>query len=68
MPRQTRSVSQPRRHGRSGEIPDAVSSDREEIARLAYLHWLDRGCPIGSPEEDWSQAEQDLKNGQTQTA
>jgi hypothetical protein len=29
------------------------------------LHWLERGCPIGSPEEDWSRAEQDLKEEQT---
>jgi hypothetical protein len=25
----------------------------EEIAKLAYSYWLARGCPEGSPEEDW---------------
>ena len=33
---------------------------REEIARLAYSYWEARGCPEGSPEEDWLQAEADL--------
>ena len=32
-----------------------------EIAALAYLHWLERGCPDGSPEEDWFFAEQELR-------
>jgi hypothetical protein len=26
----------------------------------------ERGGPIGSPEEDWTQAEQDLRNDRTQ--
>ena len=34
-------------------------TDRQ-IADLAYINWLDRGCPIGSPEEDWLQAESKL--------
>jgi hypothetical protein len=34
---------------------------RDEIARLAYLYWLDRGCQNGSPEEDWFRAEQQLR-------
>jgi hypothetical protein len=28
----------------------------EEIATLAYQLWQARGCPEGSPEEDWSKA------------
>lgn len=67
MPRQARHVRQPSTKSRSDEILEAVP-DYSEIARLAYLHWLDRGCPIGSPEEDWARAEQDLKNSQNQTA
>jgi len=27
------------------------------IAELAYRLWEERGCPQGSPEEDWYQAE-----------
>jgi hypothetical protein len=32
----------------------------ETIARLAYEHWLQRGCPTGSSEEDWFHAEKQL--------
>jgi len=33
----------------------------EQIARLAYAYWQNRGCPDGSPEEDWLRAEAELK-------
>ena len=33
----------------------------EKIARLAHQYWMERGCPEGSPEEDWLRAEQDLQ-------
>jgi hypothetical protein len=36
------------------------SSMQEDIARLAYALWQERGCPIGSPESDWFEAEQKL--------
>ena len=32
-------------------------SKREKIALLAYAYWEQRGCPVGSPEEDWFRAE-----------
>lgn len=49
----------------AGEIADkpAVAErapTHEEIARLAYNLWEARGRPLGSPEEDWIAAEQDL--------
>ena len=68
MAKQTPRMHKPTTDDRSREFPATVSPDQAEIARLAYLHWLNRGCPIGSPEEDWSRAEQDLKNVQTRTA
>jgi len=34
----------------------------QQIAELAYRHWLGRGCPIGSPEIDWLRAEQELSS------
>ena len=37
------------------------AEDHESIARLAYLYWEARGCPIGSPEEDWYRAENELR-------
>ena len=32
-----------------------------EIAVLAYALWQERGCPDGSPENDWYEAERQLK-------
>jgi len=32
----------------------------DAIRTLAHELWLKRGCPIGSPEEDWFQAERAL--------
>jgi hypothetical protein len=29
----------------------------QAIAELAYYLWRERGCPNGSPEEDWYNAE-----------
>lgn len=44
--------------------PENYSSHRDEaVAKLAYQMWLDRGCPLGSPEEDWLRAEQLLDAG-----
>ena len=31
------------------------------IAARAHELWLARGCPTGSPEVDWFQAEQELR-------
>jgi hypothetical protein len=39
----------------SGPIPNQT-----EIAELARAFWRARGCPDGSPEEDWYRAEQEL--------
>lgn len=38
----------------------AISSSSESIAQLAYTLWQQRGCPIGSPEIDWLEAEQQV--------
>jgi hypothetical protein len=35
--------------------------DQAEIARLAYEYWQARGCPDGSPEDDWFRAERELR-------
>ncbi len=32
----------------------------EEIARLAYIYWLEGGCGDGTAEEDWYRAERQL--------
>lgn len=33
----------------------------EQIAALAHALWHQRGCPEGSPEEDWLKAEQEIR-------
>ena len=38
-----------------------IAADHETIARLAYQYWEARGCPSGSPDEDWRRAENDLR-------
>ena len=38
-----------------------AASGSDDIARLAYTYWQARGCPAGSPEEDWLRAESDLQ-------
>jgi hypothetical protein len=35
-------------------------TEPNQIAGVAYTLWESRGCPIGSPEEDWFKAEQEL--------
>jgi DUF2934 family protein len=35
----------------------------DDIAVLAYELWQDRGCPNGSPEEDWFHAAEELRSG-----
>jgi hypothetical protein len=37
-----------------------ASAQYEEIALRAYHLWQERGSPIGSPEEDWLRAEQEI--------
>jgi len=68
MPKPTRRLHKPATGGASHGIAAPISVDHANIARLAYLYWLERGCPIGSPEKDWFQAEQDLINEQTRAA
>ena len=38
-----------------------VTLKREDIAHLAYALWEKRGCPHGSPEVDWREAERQLR-------
>ena len=46
------------------ELPNSVQPKQvghEDIARLAHALWEQRGCPYGSPETDWFQAEHELQ-------
>ncbi len=43
----------------SASAPIEISTS--DIAILAYRLWEERGCPVGSPEQDWLEAERRLK-------
>jgi Protein of unknown function (DUF2934) len=60
-------------------VPDQPISNpdlgptNEEIAARAYQCWQERGCPHGTPEEDWQRAKEELlrersRPGRTRTA
>jgi hypothetical protein len=53
------------------DIPDeseAIASNsanaiaEDAISKRAYQLWVGRGCPEGSPEQDWYQAESELRS------
>lgn len=37
-------------------------ANEQQIAALAYELWQARGCPEGSPQEDWSRAVEQLRH------
>jgi hypothetical protein len=40
----------------------------DDIAKLAYHLWEERGAPIGSPEVDWERAEHELSTASAPAA
>ena len=48
-------------------VVEAEADGVESLVRArAYELWQARGCPIGSGEEDWFRAEEELKGGTVQ--
>jgi hypothetical protein len=41
-------------------MSSTIAIDSSEIHRRAYTRWQARGCPGGSPDHDWFEAEQEL--------
>ncbi len=37
------------------------SAFHEQVARLAYRYWTERGCVHGHDREDWLRAERELR-------
>jgi hypothetical protein len=37
-------------------------NDQGDVPALAHMYWQQRGCPIGSDQEDWFRAEKELKS------
>ena len=35
---------------------------RNPVRELAFQFWTERGCPEGSPEDDWFRAERELRS------
>jgi len=55
-------ISEPATAARFGTVARGnVEIEPEDIARLAYSYWEARGGEGGSPEEDWLQAERQLR-------
>ena len=42
-------------------MPQLSNAQHEQIEKLAYRLWEERGGPLGSPDEDWYRAEQELQ-------
>ena len=48
----------------SASVPDSQvpgTSPQEDLSKLAYALWEQCGCPYGSPEIDWLEAERNLR-------
>jgi hypothetical protein len=45
----------------------AAMPSHDEIARLAYAFWQARACGDGSPEQDWLEAERQLRQPKAQS-
>ena len=45
------------------EANEAKLVTHEDISRLAFSYFAERGCQGGSPEEDWFRAEHELSMG-----
>jgi hypothetical protein len=64
----TRGTGTTARSGTAAEESATVKLDtktslvsQDEISSRAYHRWHQRGCPDGSPEIDWQEAEEELK-------
>jgi hypothetical protein len=44
------------------------TSMQENLEKLAYGLWQERGCPYGSPEFDWLEAERSLRESSEQVS
>jgi hypothetical protein len=39
-----------------------IAFGHDDIVELAHKNWVARGCPEGSPEEDWFRAVEELRS------
>jgi hypothetical protein len=52
----------------NGHEQSSIDVSRDDIARLAYTLWEQRGCQGTSPEEDWLRAENELRSRHSSVA
>ena len=52
----------------TAEPSNMDDSVQENIAKLAYALWQSRGCPMGSAEQDWIEAERQMSEFGVATA
>jgi hypothetical protein len=52
----------------AGEGEAIAVTNTESVAVLAYELWKARGCPEGSPDEDWFRAEEELRHQRVSSA
>lgn len=51
------------RHTQAATVGHGIAAfSHADIAALAYELWQARGCPQGSPEEDWLHAAEELRS------
>jgi hypothetical protein len=69
IPEPSQQQSQVQAHA-EGQPQQQVSgtAQQQAVANLAYDLWEQRGCPQGSPDEDWNRAEQLLQATKIQSA
>jgi len=44
--------------GYLSQINDLLKSKQDDVSRVAYSLWLEQGCPEGTAERNWLEAEQ----------
>jgi len=44
----------------AARVSNTEPTCEDVISKRAYELWLERGCPEGSPEEDWYRAEREV--------
>ena len=55
------------KHATKGNVKSTIEKAEtrlvapEVVAQRAFELWMSRGCPIGSPEVDWFEAEAELE-------
>jgi Protein of unknown function (DUF2934) len=55
-------IRKPPSRAREANAQVSETSTEENLAKLAYGLWQERGCPYGSPETDWLEAERKLSD------